>query len=84
MRFAELLVLCGVLVWLSHTLRQGGRFDVAWLTLFVGLGLMLSRVGFFLGALLSCVSLGMLTLPLARLEWSRLHGQSPRDPSRRS
>jgi len=81
MRLFELVAVVGAIAWISHALRHGGRFEHAWLTLFLGLGLMLSRIGFVLGAILACVSVGLLSLPLARAEWERLHDARSRGRS---
>ena len=84
MRLLELLVVGGLLLWVARLLRHAGKFDHAWLGLFLGVGMMLSRVCFVLGAILTCVSFGVLTLPLARAEWARVQGERARDGVGRS
>lgn len=84
MRLLDLFVVGGMCLWIANVLRHGGRFDHAWVTLFLGLGMMLSRTWFALGALLACVSFGLLSLPLARLEWARATRARGADDAKRS
>ncbi len=72
------LIVVAVVVWgFAHAARRGRHFDLAWIAFFAGLAMMLSHRLFSLGAVLTGVSLGFLTLPMARAEWRRIQGAMP-------
>ncbi len=76
------LILVVALVWgFAHAATRGRHFDLAWITFFVGLAMMVSHRLFSIGAVLTGVSLGFLTLPMARAEWRRIQGGDAQRPS---
>ena len=68
------MVLAGfAIAWAARAIQSGRTFDHAWIGFVVGVALMLARRTFILGAVLAAVSFAVITLPLARAEWQRLH-----------
>ena len=74
MILGELILVVAVVWGFAHAARRGRHFDLAWITFFVGLAMMLSHRLFSVGAVLTGVSLAFLTLPMARAEWRRIQG----------
>jgi hypothetical protein len=73
MSLYELILAVAAVAWIAQAARSGKHFEHAWIALFVGVGLLFTRRFFVLGLVLAAASLAVLTLPLARAEWQRLH-----------